>query len=420
MLAIFLLAVGVRLFAIVYFRTYDISPVMDHWNFGYEEGRIARSLAMGQGFSSPMPEPTGPTGYLAPVFPFVLAGLFKIFGEYTAASAVAIYIFNSVLSALTCVVLSMLGARIFGQSTGLVAAMVFALYPPAIWYASGTIWDTTLLTFGLVVLMSCIYSLPPVASKVRLASIGMLMGFIVLINPAPTIVYPAIAVWVGYRLWRNSRDGWFSLQGVSILTASCLLVCVPWMIRNAIVVGEFAPRSMSGMNLRLGNNENAWKDHGHWPLDIYPANSTEEGKRLAELGEAAYDRYCTRMANDFIRQNPRKFADLIVDRIWIWWSGSAGGDWAGSFRTSLRLTDLKLLISAILVPLAAIGGIVAWRSGKSIGLLAALLTIYPIPYYLFIVSERYRFPIEPFLLLAATFGVMDLALGGASHISRRK
>ena len=420
MAAIFLLAVAVRLFAIVYFRTYEISPEMDHWNFGYEEGRIARSLVMGHGFSSPMPEPTGPTGYAAPVFPLVLAGFFRIFGEYTAASAVATYVFDALLSALTCVALYALGTRMFERRVGLAAAFLFALYPPSIWHASGTIWDVTFLSFALVALMSCLYALPLVPTLRRLASIGLLMGLIVLINPAPAIFYPVIAGWIWYRMWRNSPEKWLSLQGVSILTASCLLVCVPWMIRNAVVVGEFTPRSSTGLQLWLGNNEGAWERQGAWSMDLDPPNSPEELKRFEELGDAGYDRYCYRLSGDFIRQNPSKFADLIGYRIRLWWLGTGGGDWKGNFRTSLRLATMKRLMSLVLIPLAAIGCIVAWRRGKPVGLMLALFLIYPIPYYLFFVSERYRFPIEPFVLLAATFGVMELALGRQRHIFPRR
>lgn len=420
MLGIVLLAISVRLLAIAYFQTYDISPERDHWNFGYETGRIARSLATGQGFSSPMPEPTGPTGYLGPIFPVVLACVFKVFGSYTAASAIAIYIVDGLLSALTSVALYALGARIFERRVGLAAALLFALYPPSIWHASGTIWDVTLLTLAMVVLMNCLYALPAVPARSQLAFTGLLMGFIVLINPAPADFYPCIAAWVWYRIWRKSGEKWRGVQGAAILTGACLLVCLPWMIRNAVTVGELAPRSLSGLNFRLGNTEGAWRAHGNWSLEIYPANSPAEEKRLMEMGEAGYDRYCTRETVDFIRENPRKFADLILDRIWIWWSGSSGGDWSGNWKISFGLGKLKLLMSLVLVPLAATGCIIAWRRGKPMGLLLALLLIYPIPYYLFFVSERYRFPIEPFLLLAATYGVMELGRMLENHILPRR
>jgi 4-amino-4-deoxy-L-arabinose transferase-like glycosyltransferase len=418
LIGIALLALMVRLLAIVYFRTYEISSDLDHWNFGYEAGRIARSLATGQGFSSPMPRPSGPTGHLAPAFPFLLAVVFRVFGIYTTASAIAIYVFDAVLSALTCVALYTLGARMFGQTTGLAAAMFFALYPPSIWHASGTIWDTTLLTFGLVALMSCVYDLPPVPMRARLASIGLLMGLLILISPVPGVFYPVIVIWLWHRLAQNSGRKWAGLQGAAILTLSCFLVSVPWMIRNAVKVGEFAPRTASGLQLRLGNYEGAWEAHGNWSLQTYPSNSATEEKLYEDLGEAAYDRYCARLAVDYIRRNPGTFAGLIGYRILSWWSGNTGGEWKGNWQTSFSLARLKALIPLVLLALAVIGCIAAWRSGKSIGLLLALILIYPIPYYVSYVSDRYRFPIEPFLFLLATFGVVASASGVLRYFAK--
>jgi len=395
----------------VHFRTYDISPVRDHWSFGFETGRIARSLATGQGFSSPMPEPSGPTGHLAPAFPFLLAGIFRVFGTYSTASAIAIYLFDALVSALTCIALYGLGTRIFGQSVGLAAAFLFALYPPSIWHASGTIWDTTLLTFVLAVLMDCLYSLPPVPASSQLTWIGLLMGLIVLISPGPLIFYPVVAIWIWYRLAQRPGGNWAALRGAAILTLSCMVVCVPWMIRNAIKVGEFGPRTEAGLQLRLGNYEGAWESHGDWAVQTYPSNSPQEEKLYDELGEEGYDRYCAHLAADFIRRNPRLFAGIIGYHILSWWSGTTGGEWKGNWKTGLPLSRLKLLTSVLLMGFAVIGGSIAWRRGKSIGLLLALLLLYPIPYYLSYVNDRYRFPIEPFLLLFATFGVVELASG---------
>jgi len=40
------------------------------------------------------------------------------------------------------------------------------------------------------------------------------------------------------------------------------------------------------------------------------------------------------------------------------------------------------------------------------GLLMALLVLYPIPYYFMVVEERYHFPMEPFLLLLGSYGLI--------------
>jgi hypothetical protein len=47
------------------------------------------------------------------------------------------------------------------------------------------------------------------------------------------------------------------------------------------------------------------------------------------------------------------------------------------------------------LPFFVAGCIAAWRNRiRAAGLLWALLLIYPIPYYLMLVSERYHYPVE--------------------------
>ena len=61
-------------------RQYHIRTDDDHFNFGWEMGRIARSIVVGQGFSSPYEGNTGPTAWEPPLYPFLIAGVFRVFG----------------------------------------------------------------------------------------------------------------------------------------------------------------------------------------------------------------------------------------------------------------------------------------------------------------------------------------------------
>jgi len=85
-----------REIAIFAFRTYRIPKLDSSFGFGFETGRIAASIATGHGFSSPFQPQTGPTAWLAPLYPYLLAGVFKLFGVYTRSSAIVILSINSV------------------------------------------------------------------------------------------------------------------------------------------------------------------------------------------------------------------------------------------------------------------------------------------------------------------------------------
>ncbi len=85
-----LVALAVRLVVMVFLLPEQLEPERDHWHFGYEAGRIARSIVEGHGFGSPLFEDTGPTAWMTPVYPYLVAGVFKVFGVYTKTSAIVL------------------------------------------------------------------------------------------------------------------------------------------------------------------------------------------------------------------------------------------------------------------------------------------------------------------------------------------
>src|SRR5579863_9551147 len=58
--------------------------------FQQETGNIAYALADGRGFSSAFRTNSGPTAWLTPVYPLIVAGVFRIFGTFTAKSFFAV------------------------------------------------------------------------------------------------------------------------------------------------------------------------------------------------------------------------------------------------------------------------------------------------------------------------------------------
>src|SRR5258708_14209312 len=71
--------------------------------FEHETGSIAYSLAVGKGFSSPFRRETGPTAWLTPVDPLLVAGVFRGFGVFTAKSFFAVVLLNALFSSAVCI-----------------------------------------------------------------------------------------------------------------------------------------------------------------------------------------------------------------------------------------------------------------------------------------------------------------------------
>src|SRR5919204_4094249 len=111
LLVMVLVAVALRLAVLTIGGTYKFPAREDHFSFGWETGRIARAIATGEGFSSPFHGHTGPTAWIAPLYPYFLAALFKAFGVYSNLSAWLALAFNSVFSALTCITIFYIGKQ---------------------------------------------------------------------------------------------------------------------------------------------------------------------------------------------------------------------------------------------------------------------------------------------------------------------
>ena len=62
--------------------------------FQNEAGNIAFALASGKGFSNVFRGETGPTAWLAPVYPLILAAIFKLCGVFTARAFFAAVALN--------------------------------------------------------------------------------------------------------------------------------------------------------------------------------------------------------------------------------------------------------------------------------------------------------------------------------------
>src|SRR5215469_1385408 len=99
------------------------------WTASGETARIAASVASGRGFSSPFREPTGPSAWVPPAYPYLLAGIFRIFGIFTVASYWVVVGFNIIVHASTCIVLYQVAGEAFGRRTGWYAAMALAGFP---------------------------------------------------------------------------------------------------------------------------------------------------------------------------------------------------------------------------------------------------------------------------------------------------
>src|ERR1700676_1880146 len=96
--------------------------------FQQETGNIAYSMAQGKGFGALFRMDTGPTAWLAPVYPLMISGLFKIFGIFTTRAFFAAVFLNILFSSAACVPVFFTGKRVAGLGAASLGAWLGALF----------------------------------------------------------------------------------------------------------------------------------------------------------------------------------------------------------------------------------------------------------------------------------------------------
>ena len=372
---------------------YRTRPGNDNFEFGWEMGRIGRSIALGHGFSSPYEGNTGPTAWEPPLYPFLIGGVFKIFGIYSRASAWVLLSINSLFATLTCIPIFLIGRKTFGENIARWSAYAWGLNPYVWYWSIHWIWDTTFTPFILACIFLLALELQDWAGWQGWALFGALYGIGALANPTTLAFLPFCGLWI----WRQRhRRGLPSLRGVVVASILFWVALSPWLVRNYAVFGRFVfIRDDFGLQFRLGN----WKGaDGMLMAYLQPNLNRGELEKFQSVGELGYAELSKREALEWIRGNPGRFVVISLKRIFYYWNGVP--------RETNSLSPVDFRTSGFL----ATSVLALWGLGRAIHqrrpgawLFAGLVLTYPTVYYFVFPHARYRHPIEPELTILIVF-----------------
>ena len=301
-------AFALRFGWIVVAHTYRFKTFDDNFSFGWEMGRIGRSLVQGQGFSNPFSETTGATAWEPPLYPFLIAGVFKLFGIYTHASALVLLTINSLFSALTCIPIFLIAKRCFDEKLAVWTGWLWAVMPPVMYWCTRWVWETSLAALLLALVFWLTLDLEERDGLAPWIRFGLLWGIAALANTSLLAFLPASGLWACHRRWRRGKP---SLAGV-VLSGLVFVACIaPWLARNHRALGVLSLRSNFGAELRIGNGPGA---DGTWREYLHPTQNVYEMRRYRQLGEIAYVDERKREAVAFIREDYPHFLVLSLQR----------------------------------------------------------------------------------------------------------
>jgi hypothetical protein len=401
---IFLVALGARLGFAWYMERRIPPDVLAPASFAQETGSIAQSLAMGKGFSSPFGKDTGPTAWLTPVYPLLVAGIFRVFGIFTRASFFAVVFLNALFSSGVCVAIFHAGKRVAGLGVASGAAWLWAIFPNAAIVPFEWVWDISLAALLAATILWATLKLAESARFRDWCLYGLLWGFTLMTNPSLGSLLPFLLGWAAYHARRELQ--FHAIKPALAAAGIAILCCVPWTVRNYVVFHRLIPlRSNLPLELYIGNNEN-YAPHAVWPPKI---TKERELVRYFRLGEMTFMDEEKRKALAFMRAYPGIEVRLIAGRFVAFWTGLMN-PWQALFSADSLLVRVLLVCSAA----SALGGLVGiasllWKRSPYAFPLAAFPVVFPWLYYITHSNLRYRHPIDPVVLLLAAIAVGSLA-----------
>lgn len=357
--------------------------------------------------------------YQAPLYPYVLGVVYRLIGT----SPLTIRLCQACLSAGSCALIADAGYQLFGQGAGLLAGLMLAVYPPAI-FLDTLIQKSVLDLFFLNAAIWLLARLLTAPSRRMLWwLLGLAIGFLSLTRENAAVLVVPIVLWpwlqrqisVGERAVRSG----LLLAGLAVVLAP--VAARNWMVGHELVITT----TQLGPNLYIGNNERA--DGTYRPLRPARQKPEFERKDATDIAEHALGRsltpgevssYYTHLVVAFVGGHPASWLRLLGRKFRLVWNAVEISDTEDQYTYadwSWPVALGSVWHFGVLAPLAVVGVWVTAGRWRTLGLLYALAAVYVATVVLFYVFARYRFPIVPFLILFAAAGATHVAAYFRTH-----
>ena len=360
---------------------------------------IAYNVAYNHSYSMILgiPTPLRPPGY-----PLFLAVIYTIFGH----SYLAVKIIQSILSAITCLIIYFLTKEAIDDKTAKIAFVFMALYPVLIGYNS-TILSETLYTLLLAVFM-LFFVLWIKRSNITLAvNAGIFLGLATLTRPV-TMLYPFLILpLIFYKKF-------ISLKSWLVFFIMFLAVLLPWSARNYTLFGIIEPCATGpGLGLFISGNmasgmpSQEINDRYINLLNQYPETLVLPDGRSPKV---VFQEILKKEGSELIRKNFKNYILIVIKRLpqYLITSNSSifgidktASDYikAGNYMP-LAVKFILLAVHALLLGLGLIGMVIAVKKWP-VSIVFIMIFIYFLGHITFDPCPRFNLPVMPYLFIFA-------------------
>ena len=324
-----------------------------------------------------------PTAVMEPGYPVLLGTFFRIFG----ATSGAVFSLNLLFALVGAFAARKLVMDVWGAQAGLMAALLWALYPPYVYYTAFAMGETAHFT---MLILSTLTILSAGRGESRGFLAGISLGVFFLIRATAFFLIPLQLL---FLVWRKR---WKALLYYS---AGFLLAVSPWVVRNWISMGEPVLMPTKGaLNLLSRNDPDILAIEGV----IVPENITVHNRELLQYpsidsipGELARSRALGEAGRKYVLSN----LELML---WLAKSRAAGFLAPGGSTLGSR----GMLAGLIIYPIMLYGFVGLWRNRnhpESV-FLFAIFVLYLLVHVLAHGGVRYRLPVDSVFLFGVALG----------------
>ena len=260
---------------------------------------LAQRLLGGQGYVTVHGDPTSrrPPGYA-----LFLAGIYALLGPGTTGVGVV----QAVLDATTCLLVYLLGRRIFGERVGVAAGGLCALSLGLV-AAARMVLAESLLAFLVVVSAWLLHTGLARPSALALAGAGVALGLGTL-TKGSVVLLPVLVGWVVWRSSGGARR--VAVRNWAIVLVGFGLTLLPWVVRNYVVHGRFVlVATQMGQVIYSSHNPPQGKIFG-----VYTRNETSRRIR-STLPEADQSRAFLAETARHLREHPETLPRVMILKV---------------------------------------------------------------------------------------------------------
>ena len=346
--------------------------------------------------------------YQAPLYPYFLAVLYKIFGHHLNL----VRLVQLVLGAFNCVVVAWIARKLFDRRTAFWAGLLTAGYGILVFYEGAIGKDGISVLLTDLALLGLVWSYQDRVGYGWLLS-GAALGCAVLTRGNLLLLAPFIVLWVVMVL--RGQPFTRVLGAVGALIAGMALFILPVTLRNYAVGRDFVlTTAQAGQNFFIGNNPRA---NGFFenPENIRLNPKYEEADFRAEalrrtgrkdMKPSELSTYWFKEGMDYVRSHPERAARLLLRKAAMFWNHFEIPDNYNYYFVRQQVFILPILFPGfgIVAPLGLFGLYLARRRPGTwlfvLFILGYVMSIVP-----FHLASRYRLPIVPVLILFAGYTV---------------